>query len=296
MRRYVTALTLLFIVAGCGSPGPTAMPSPSPSPSLPPSPSPSPSPEGLYLRAWQSQALPPEHTFSWLPALTISDGLAIDGNVAIPMIFPGPLMIMPNVRQLSTEGQAAIVQLARDLGMLDGATDFTGDALMPGGMTAHVALTIDGQTVEIMGDPENTGRCAPGDLQCPAEPGTPEAFAFFWGRLSYLDDWLGGELSGNVEYTPERLGVVLTPPAAVDMQPTLVEWPLETNFAEFGQPWAVADSHCAVVEGDELSELLPALLQANQLTFFVDGTDDTRAVIARVLVPGEPSPCDGASL
>ncbi|HWH36600.1 MAG TPA: hypothetical protein VNT28_02350 [Candidatus Limnocylindrales bacterium] len=289
MYRPVALLGLMVIIFGCASPGPTAPPSPSPTPS--PSPSPTPGAQGLYLRAWQTQALPPEHTFGWLPTLTISDGLAIDGNVAIPMIFPGPLLIMPNVREISPEGQAAIAQLARDLGLLGGATDFTGGGLAPGGITAHVVLTIDGQSVQISGDPNATGRCAPGDLRCQPEPATPEAFAFFWARLGYLDDWLGAELSGNVDYTPDRLAVAATPPSPIDVPHNEVAWPLETPFADFGQPWTMAESRCAVVEGSDLELLLPALMAANQATLFVDGNDEPRTVIARVLVPGEPSVC-----
>jgi hypothetical protein len=240
-----------------------------------------------------TQALAPEHTFGWLPTLTIYQGLAIDGNVAIPMIYPGPLMVMPNVRQISEEGQAAILQLARDLGLLDGPTDFTDGQPMPGAPGAHVVLIVDGQQREISGDPNTTGRCAPGDVRCQAEPGTPEAFAFFWARVSYLDDWLAPQLGGQVDYTPERLLVVTTPPAALDVPVQPVAWPLDTPIAELGEPWAMEGSRCATVEGADLEALLPVLLAGNQASVFVDDRDEARAILARVLVPGEPSPCEG---
>lgn len=298
MHIRLALLGLVALVAACAAPGPAPTPSPTSSASASPSATPAPSPSpaaGLYLRAWQTQALPPEHTLSWLPTLTISGNVAIDGNVAIPMIFPGPLMIMPNARQISPQGQASIVELARQLGLLDGATDFTEGGLMPGGMTAHVLLTIDGQTVELVGDPNATGRCAPGDMRCPAEPATAEAFAFFWARLSYLDDWLGHELSGPLSYQPERLVVVTTPPSPMDVPLTPAAWPLDVPLADFGEPWAIEGSRCAVVEGEQLETLLPALLAANQATVFVDTADESRAILARVLVPGEPSPCHGAA-
>jgi hypothetical protein len=239
-----------------------------------------------------SQALPPEHTFAWLPTLTISDGLAIDGNVAIPMIYPGPLMVMPNVREISEAGQTAIIQLARDLGLLEGQTSFTGDELAPGAMSAHVLLRLEGSEIELVGDPNAVGRCAPGDLRCQPVAGSPEAFGSFWARLSYLDDWLGAELGPNLsDYTPQRLAVVTTPPMSLEVPAQPVAWPLATPLAEFGSEWAMADSRCAIVEGAELEALLPVLLQANQATVFVDEQDEARSLLARVLVPGEEPPC-----
>jgi hypothetical protein len=220
--------------------------------------------------------------------------MAIDGNVAIPMIYPGPLMVMPNVRAISEVGQRAIVQLATDLGLLGDQTDFTDGQLMPGAMAAHVRLVVDGREVELLGDPNAVGRCQPGDLRCQPEAGTAEAFAFFWARLSYLDDWLADELGGPIDYTPERLLVVTLPPQPLEVPAQPVAWPLEPGLGDFGQPWALEGSRCGVVEGSELEALLPALLAANQASVFVDGEDEARALLARVLVPGEPSPCDGA--
>ena len=292
MNRSPAAMAMAFLLAACATPGPTPPPTPPASPS--PAPSPSPGAEGLYLRAWLTQALPPDGTFGWLPTLTISDGLAIDGNVAIPMIFPGPLLIMPNARQISGEGQAAIVQVANDLGLLEGATDLTGDGLMPGAPTAHVLITVDGKSVEIIGDPNAFGRCAPGDLRCVPEPQTPEAFAFFWARLGHLDDWLGDELGPTVAFVPERMAVVTREPAEQDMGANFAAWPLETPFADFGEPWVLTGSRCATVTGEGLEVLLPELAAANQLTVFVDQPGEQRALLVRPLVPGEPSPCEGS--
>lgn len=273
------------------SPDPSPAPSPSPSPSAPPSPSPG-SEAGLYLRAWRSQALAPEHTFGWLPTLVIHDGLALDGNVAIPMIYPGPLMVLPNARRISEEGQAAIETMARDLGLLDGDIDFTDGNQMPGGTTGHIVISVDGQDIELIGDPDAAGRCTPGDLRCRAEPGTAEAFAFFWARLSYLDDWLEQDLGGPIDYTPERLAVALTPPIELEVPAQPVAWPLEAPLADFGTEWVLEGSRCAVVEGDDLATLLPVMLAANQASIFVDDQDSQAAAIARVLLPGEPAPCD----
>ena len=290
MSSRLAALIPTMLLVACAVPGPA--PSPTPSPTAPPTPSPSPAAAAFYLRAWQTQALPPEHTITWLPTLTISEDLAIDGNVAIPMIYPGPLMIVPNSRAISAEGQAAIVELARELGLLEGERDFSGDGAMPGAVSAHVLLIADGQEVELVGDPNAAGPCAPGDLECQPESGSAAAFAFFWARLSYLDDWLAEELGPTAPYTPGRVLVVTTPPQPLEVPAQPVGWPLDAALAEFGEPWVVEGTRCAVVEGADLEALLPALVEANQATVFVDADDEARALLVRVVVPGEPAPCD----
>ena len=71
--------------------------------------------------------------------LTVSDGIVIDDNVAIPMIFPGPLLILPNASPLTEQGEQMMVDQARELGLLDGPTDFTGGTVAPGGVTGQLA-------------------------------------------------------------------------------------------------------------------------------------------------------------
>jgi hypothetical protein len=289
--KQCLSVTLLVLVAvACsGAPGPTLTPTPNPTPT------PSPTTAGLYLRAWYSQALPPEVTFGWLPVLTVSDGVAIDGNVAVPAIYPGPLLIVPNARAISAVGQAALVEQAREWGLLEGAIDFSGGRLAPGAQVAHVLIVVDGTSREIIGDPTALVRCLEGEgLRCVPEPGTPGAFALFWQRLSYLDDWLGTELGAVSSYVPERLAVVTTSPEeSVDpIVPTVADWSLDKPFAEFGLALpAPPGARCATVSGTDLEALLPVLHSANQLTRFVDERDELRSLIVRVLVPDEPSPC-----
>src|SRR5688572_33335316 len=111
MTRNAAALTLAcLLLAACS----TASPSPTPSPL--PSPSPAPA-AGFYLRAYYAQALPPRHTFNWLPMLTVADGVLLDGNVAIDMTFPGPLTIVPVARPITDDGVAAVVAEAQRLGV-----------------------------------------------------------------------------------------------------------------------------------------------------------------------------------
>src|SRR5512141_482970 len=200
MSRSAASLALLTILlAACSIAGPSPSPAPTPTPS--PSPPPSASPAaGFYLRAWYTQALPPRNTFSWLAMLTIADGVLLDGNVAIDMIFPGPLTISPIARPISPNGIAMLVDEARRLGLLGDATDFTGGQPMPGGRLAQLQLIVDGKTYMLTGDPDALTRW--GGTRCVPDPGTPEAFAAFWQERSMAGTWLAAELGTVQQFVP----------------------------------------------------------------------------------------------
>jgi len=300
MTKSIIALVALSLCAAACSGGAIASPTPAPSattsPTVAPSPTTSPSPStspasGLYLRAWQTQALPPASSFLTAPLLTVSDGVLIDNNVAIPMIFPGPLLILPNASPITDDGQKAIVDQARELGLLDGPADFTGGSVMPGGVTGNVLLTADGTTYELTGNPDKLVMC--NDKPCPVDAGTPEAFAAFWWLLQNTSPWLAANLGPSAQYRPERLAVLPVPPAAANggIAPNEVTWPL-ADFATFGVPLPGGQAmSCATVSGDDLSNLLPVLLNANQMTVFVDSVGAKQSLNVRALVPQEPSPC-----
>jgi hypothetical protein len=87
--------------------------------------------------------------------------------------------------------------------------------------------------------------------------------------------------------------MVVPPATASSGLPTNeVAWPL-ADFATFGvlMPGASDGSRCGTVFGDDLDSLLPVILNANQLTVFVDGSGAKQSLNGRALVPLEPSPC-----
>ncbi|MEO6349137.1 MAG: hypothetical protein ABIP53_00615 [Candidatus Limnocylindrales bacterium] len=299
MRAFLVVLAGATLVA-CGAvpgptqPIPTVTPTQNPSPA-PPTPLPTDAPAAFYLRATYSQALPPQFTFNWLPALAIVDGTVIDGNVAVPAIFPGPLVIVPNSRPISEAGIEAIVHLARDLGLLEGETDFTGGGAIPGSRLGQLVLRVDGQTFELTGNPEATVSCG---AQLCADPGTPEAFAAFWRQLSNLDSWIGGEVGQIVQYQPERVAVLFTEPAPPDsdLPQQIVPWPLGGSFDTIGVEFpGVANGRCRTISGDDLEATWPALVSGHQLTIFTDADDLTRSALVAVLVPEQQSPCADVS-
>jgi hypothetical protein len=240
--------------------------------------------EGFYLRAWQSQALSLQYTFSWLPAATIADGHYINGMVAIPMIYPGPLYVGLSSSPISAAGIDAIVAEARADGLLGATTDFT-KGLMPGAISAHIELVVGGVTHDL------EGLLPTGPSPATVTPGTSEAFEAFWTKLSSLDAWLAADLGPSASYQPTSVAVMLTKPtdAPSGMTAQIKPWPLSSTFAKFGS--AAGPNRCGVVTGADLAALLPAVQAGNALTRFTDSTGASMSLNVRVLVPGEAGPC-----
>ncbi len=284
----MSLVAVVMIVSGCVTAGagpcspPSQTPEASPTPTALPSGSTS---TGFYLRAWQTQALAPQYIFSWLPVATISNGQFIDGMVAVPAIYPGPLWIDPSVSTISSKGQDQIVSTARALGLLGDRTDFT-DRQLAGARISHIEMIVDGKTYQLTG---------PGDVAASSSPvpGTPDAFNAFWTDVTSLGIWLSAELGQSTPYEPDRLALLAMPPTqpADGITANEVKWPLPTPFSAFGTAMGNQTFRCAVVSGADLASLEPVVKQANALTRFVDSAGVKDSLVVRVMVPGEPSPC-----
>lgn len=255
----------------------------------------SPPTAGFALRAWVTQALPPQDAFRTPGvAFAVHEGLLFTPP-AVPAIYPGPLITTFSAQPISDAGQAAIVDAARRAGLLDGPTDLTGGTA-PGAQTGHLLFVIDGVEREVTGDPNSMIVCI--TTPCEAAPGTPEAFGGFWSLVSNAAGWLGPEVGQPQSYVPDRLGVLLTEPVLDATMPIQrVAWPLDEPMAEFGieieGPPGTPPVRCGVIEGDDLAAALDAFGAANQLTRWTDATGAELGVVTRPLVPGEPDPCTG---
>ncbi len=286
MLRSIGLAATTLLVAGCvgvgagstsGAPDPSAAPA-GPSSSL--------DPAQFSLRAWRSQALAPWQTFGWLPSVTIANGQFIDGNIAIPAIYPGPVYLQPSARPISAAGVEAIVAEARKDGLLSGPKTF-GEGL-PGGVLAHIEIVVNGVTNEL------TAPMPSGPAPTTAEPGTAAGFDDFWNKIESLSQWLEADLGTSTAYVPGQLAVLLGPAPAEPTDGTLKlnpqPWPLVSTFASFGSSMGT-QYRCGVVSGPDLAALLPVVKTANQLTVLVDSTGAKASLQARALMPGEPSPC-----
>ena len=243
-------------------------------------------------RAWTTQALPPESSFALTPRLAIADGQLIDTAVAVPAIYPGPLLIEPIARPISAHGIATILDALRAAGLLV-TRDFAAGTPLVGAQTAHLAIMVDGTTYELSGDPSRLARCA-GATRCVPDPGTAEAFAAFWQQLTGDPaGWLGADLGAEAPYLPERLAILAMAPIEVadgPIQPGSETWPL-VPFSKFGV--AYGSGRCGTVSGANVGTLLPILDRSNQLTHFTDSMGAERSLAVRVLLPVEPDPCTG---
>ena len=288
VRRLVLPFVIVALVAACG--GGAASPSPAPPSPVNPTPViplPSPADEGTYwLRMTTFQAIPPVNLFAVPPtAIITGDGQYLVQG-AVPAIFPGPLVMPLFGSQVSDAGRAQILAWADELGLLSGKTDFTGDGSLPGGITGKIELTVDGRLVALTGLPD----AASADPR----PGSPEAFGELWRRISSLPQTLPGELGPEVPYTPTAYAILVGPPPAPQdgMTSGVMDWPLETPLATFGDPVQDGTYRCGLVAGDDAATLTPALAQANQLTMWTQDPEFSVAygLTVRPIVAGE-NPC-----
>jgi hypothetical protein len=287
-RLAGASIALALLIAGCVSSGGvgTAHDGPSATPVSPAPATPAgPPTTGFYLRAWQTQALAPQETFGWLPVATAADGTYIDGRVAIPMIYPGPLFIDPSARSIDAAGIAAIAAEAKADGLLGDKTDFSAGSA-PGSILAHIQITVDGVTHDLTGP-------LPSDASTTGTPGTVSAFTAFWNRIGSIDMWLAADLGQGGPYSPASIAVLVAPPTDAGAGITAAEttWPLASKFDAFGQPFGGSVYRCATVTGPDLAKLLPVVQSSNALTRFVDSAGTKMSLQVRVLVPGEPGPC-----
>jgi hypothetical protein len=290
-RLLVIASAVL--VAACGGSGAvssSSAPSTS-SPSAGPTsePSPEPAAQTYWLRAMTTQALPPVNVFGMQPYSVITgDGQWIV-QLALPTVYPGPLLPSLQARPITEAGRQAILQAAKDLGMLDGTTDFNVGPVLAGGVSGRIEMTVDGQRVTLTGNPNALMECV--TTPCEPPPGSAAAFAEFWRRLGDLGSWIPNELGPASAYVAPAYAILVGPPPAPDpsFSQAPMDWPLEQPLALFGGPVAGGSYRCGTVSGADADTLRPSLQAANQLTSWVQDptTSATFGLTVRPMVPGE---------
>lgn len=285
--RPLMALLALLVV-GCqgvaGSPGPSPSASP-PEAEVP----------GYRLRATLQPVVPPEERFGLMPVSIITDEGVWVTQGAVIAIFPGPLVPPLFGREVSEAGYGAIVERARELGLLAGEGDFVPDDRAPDEALGRIELWVDGEMRELRGDPGRVIQCI--TTPCDPAPGTPEAFATFWQFVSDLSGSIGQALGPERPYEPDGYALLLTAPVTGEpgMQPRLAAWPLETALAEVGTPIGDAPlPRCATITGEEAAALGSSLAAADQLTNWADpdpaSDEEPVALRVRPIIAGE-DPC-----
>ena len=289
-------LALGLLLAACSS-GAASSPSPSQSPPAPSPdlPTPTPGPVGFVIRASWTQALPPRSMFGILPALVVTTDGRVVTQGAVREIYPGPLVAPIVERPISPNGVAALVQAAKDAGILRQDADFTGGAMPLGAAAARLQIVVDGVTYDLVGDANAAVPCPPTG-GCPdAVPGTPAAFARFWHRVLDLAGWLEPELGPEQAHVPASYAVIVGPPPEPWPGAVPMVWPVTDpaldafGAAVRGEP----GTRCGIAAGDLAAALRPLFAGATQLTPFVAtaSASATHGLTVRPLLPGDDDPC-----
>jgi hypothetical protein len=286
------ALALPFLVAACSSGAPaTASPS-QPAPVLP---TPSSAAGAVAIHASWTQALPPRALFGNLPVLVVTADGRVLTQGPVREMYPGPLVAPFVERPISPKGIAALLQAAKDAGLLGPGTDFTGGAMPMGAAAARLQIVVDGVTHDLVGDPNAAIPCPPTQA-CPgAVPGTPAAFAGFWYQLLDMAGWLESELGPEQPYVPTSYAVIVGPPPEPWEGATPVVWPVaDPPLGAFGAPVrGEPGTRCGIAAGDLAAALREPFAGATELTQFVATAtaSATHGLTVRALLPGDEDPC-----
>ena len=243
-----------------------------------------------WLRATFTQALPPLNTFGGQSyAVITGDGQSVT-QLAVPAIYPGPLVANLVSRPITDAGRTAILKAAKDLGLLDGPTDFNSGPVLAGGVSGRIELTVDGRPVTLTGNPNALMEC----VTTPCEPASRIgrrvrrvlAAAGRPRRHGSRTSW-----DPSPPYLAPAYAILVGPAPEQDpnfTQPPM-DWPLEQPLALFGGPVLNGTYRCGTASGADADTLRPSLQAANQLTQWVQDptTSATFGLTVRPMVPGE---------
>lgn len=228
--------------------------------------------------------VPIDYTLRAVPRVSLyGDGrLIVEGPVI--EIYPGPALPNLQVTRLSEEAVAAILEAARGAGLMDGDATYDYPCVADAG-TTRFTVVADGRTnvVSAYALGLEAGDCPDVD----AEPRA--ALAEFQAKLGDLPGWLPeGSIGREETYVPTEMRVYVQPyRGEPELPQSPIEWPLEPGLDTFGEPVEVLpDARCGVVSEEDLSDLLAAATEANQLTPWTTGAESF-ALAFRPLLPDE---------
>ena len=267
-RHIILIIALTLVVAACGS-DEADTGSTTTSTTLPPT---DPSERILEVR-FEGGFAPVEFLFSQVPRFTLyGDGrLVFEGDTAA--IFPGPLLPNLQVVDIGVDGLSEVLAAVQASGLPD------------------VIEVINTDAANFVADAPNT------IITYTDEAGDHVYSAYALGitnddpqlnslqRIVDVLDSLSVESPSAGEYPVDRLQVIVGEAfGGGDVEATVEPWPLA--LAPGDVPDFVVDLKCTVVEGDEVTSVLPVFQAANQATFFEDAGTEYRLTV-RPLLAGE---------
>jgi hypothetical protein len=285
--RQSTGLPLLAVVAalvvGCAGGSGAASTQPSPS-SLA-------SASTAWLRASTLQGDSPVNRFAVGPTAVITaDGTYV---TAVPADAKDPKPLLPTLvgKSLSDAGREAIQVEAKRLGMAGRKTDFRGVLGLPGAVLGRLQLTVDGEPITLIGEPDSKLLCIP--QFCDPVPGTPEAFGELWRKVADPTKWLADDLGPETAFVPSSYALLVGPsPGSDGAGASIADWPLATPLATFGAEVANGARRCGIVSGADADTLRPALEEATVRTRWIQDAGSSAAfeIAVRPIIAGE-DPC-----
>lgn len=228
-----------------------------------------------------------------IPELTLTgDGRLIVQGPQIEL-YPGPALPSLLQRRVSEEGIQAILEAAREAGLLGPDHHYGNNCVADAGTTTFT-LVAEGRTHTISAYALELD--VPGQVDCLDDPSDLEARAAlseFRLKMGDLASWLPAGSFGEeeaFEFDELRIYPERAEPGSVDegIEPQVKDWPLGTPLSGFGEatPNAPAGERCGTVSGAELETLVAELRTANELTLWESGGETYRLYL-RPLMPDE---------
>jgi hypothetical protein len=292
----LSAAMAITVLAACslrqgGSTGPTAQPSGIAHPSG----------DDVILRVeFSGGFVPPSFLLTSFPPFTLTG----DGRLIVPgaqiAIFPGPALPAANVRRLTEDGIQAVLKRVTGTGLFGKSVEL----LAAQNFVADVGDTIftlhaRGADVTIrvygLGVFDSAGNY-PGVSA--DELAANRTLSRLFQDLGNLDAILPANAWAEASwqpYQPQALRLLVRnadadQPDESGIGTTLVDWPVDSDPANFGAPSFDGEWRCGVVSGQEAKDWYAALSSATQLTRFVKG-DNRYQVMVRFQLPDEPPEC-----
>lgn len=208
-------------------------------------------------------------------------------------IYPSPALTSLQVTRVDEEGIQAILRAARSAGLLGPDRHYELPTVLDA--TTSTFTVVSGGARHVV---SAYALGMDGESSLPAqEREARRALSEFRAKLFDLRRWLpAGSVGRETQLPFEEIRVFATagaPPEEPELEQPVIEWPLPSSLAGFGEPLQSRSSmRCGSVEGAELDGLLPRALEANDLTpWRSEGL--LYSLVFRPLLPDE-SGCDGA--
>jgi hypothetical protein len=247
------------------------------------------SPDQLILRmAYEGGFVPYEYTLGSTPFWSLFG----DGTLIVPgpqiEIYPGPALPNLTATPVSEDGLQAILEAARDAGLMDGDANY-GNQCIADAATTVFTTNADGTTTVVSAYALDVGEPA-GTCGNDRDAEARAKLAAFQAKLTDLRSWLpNGSVGTERRYDPTEMRVYVLPyQGDAELPQVPIEWPLEPPLDAFGEAAqdAPAETRCAVVTGEDLTTLLAAAGKANALTPWTSGGTEYH-LIFRPLLPDE---------